>query len=104
MLPNASAAGATQVPVAVTGRVMPLIVSSPSTLAVPSSAMSMSCEVKVTSGWLAASKNSPPRTWARNCSGVRIEIDSTFAAPSRRPSTSLASTSSSVPLKSETPW
>ena len=50
MLPNASAAGATQVPVAETGRVMPLIVSSPSTLAVPSSAMSMSCEVKVDLG------------------------------------------------------
>ena len=82
--------GAIQVPVAVTGRVMPLIVSSPSTLAVPSSPSVDVVEVKVTSGWLAASKNSSPRTWARNCSGVRIEIDSTLAAPSRRPSASVA--------------
>ena len=34
LLPNASAAGAIHVPVAWTGRVMPLIVSSPATLAV----------------------------------------------------------------------
>ena len=42
VLPNASAAGAVHVPVAVTGLVMPLIVSSPATVAVPSS---LSCDV-----------------------------------------------------------
>ena len=59
--------------------------------------------MNVISGWLAASKNSSLSTWARNCSGVRIEIDSTLAAPSSLPSTSVAATSSSVPLNSETP-
>ena len=103
MLPKASAAGATQVPLAVTGLVMPLIVRSPVSSTTPSSSTSTFEETKVTSGWLSASKNSSLRTWARNCSGVRIEIDSTFAAPSSLPSASVALTSSSVPLKSETP-
>ena len=58
----------------------------------------------MTSGWFAASKNSALSTCWRNWSGVRIEIDSTLAVPSRRPSVSVAATSSSVPLKSETPW
>ena len=66
MLPNASAAGAIQVPVASTGRVMPLMVSSPATAAVPSSRRSTSEDVKVTSGWFSTSKNSALRTCWRN--------------------------------------
>jgi hypothetical protein len=60
--------------------------------------------VKVTSGWFAASKNSALRTCWRNWSGVRIEIDSTLAVPSSLLSVTVAATSESVPLKSETPW
>ena len=53
----------------------------------PSSASSTPVDRNVTSGWFSASKNSAPSTWARNCSGLRIEIDSTRAAPSsERPS------------------
>ena len=104
MLPNASCDGACQVPVAVTGLVTPRIVRSPVTLAVPSSARSMSLEVKVTVGWFSTSKKSALRTCARNCSGVTIEIDSTCAVPSSLPSASVAATSPSVPRKFETFW
>ena len=62
VLPNASAAGAVQVPVAWTGRVMPLIVSSPSTVGGAVLAQVEQEEAKVTSGWFAASKNSAPST------------------------------------------
>ena len=104
VLPNASGDGGAQVPVAVTGCVTPRIVRSPVALAVPSSARSRSVETNVTVGLFSTSKKSALRTWARNCSGVRIEIDSTCAVPSSLPSTSVAATSSSVPRKSETFW
>ena len=104
MLPKASALGACQVPVAVTGCVVSRIVSSPATVAVPSSLSCTSEEVNLTSGNLSAAKKSSLRTCARNCSGVRIEIDSTLAVPSSVPSANVAATSSSVPRKIETFW
>jgi len=102
-LPNASAAGAVHRPVAATGLVIPLIVRSPVTLAAPVLSMASAVETNLTSGWLATSKNSDERTCARNCSGVRIEIESTFAVPSRRPWRSPASTWVRLPRKIETP-
>src|SRR4051812_7407940 len=101
--PIGFSAGPFHVPVATSSLVMPLIVSSPRTVAVPSSARSTSFERNVTSGCLPASKNSSPRTWARNSGGLTIEIDSTFARPSRTPSAYVASTSESVPRKVLTP-
>src|SRR3954453_10992938 len=82
---------------------MPLMVSSPRTVAVPSSARSRSVERKTTSGWRSASKNSGLRTCARKSAGETIEIDSTLARPSRAPSVSVASTSEKEPRKVETP-
>jgi hypothetical protein len=55
-------------------------------------------------GWLAASKNSGSGRADGRRRGVRIEIDSTLALPSRRPSAYVAVTSSRVPRNSETPW
>src|SRR4029078_584483 len=98
VLPKASGAGAVHEPVASIGFVMPLIVRSRLPTAVRSWRRSSSVDSKVTSGWLAASKNSALRTWARNCSGVRIEIDSACAGPPRHPPVRAA-----VPVAPEPP-
>jgi hypothetical protein len=62
-------------PVAVTLRVVPLIVKSPVTSTLPSSARAMSVEAKVISGVRSASKKSGDMRWPYRFSSLTTTLD-----------------------------
>jgi hypothetical protein len=104
--PKWSTAGPVAVPFRIAGRVMPLIVISPS-ISTSSPVRRISREVNVTSGWRSASKNSGPSTLALIAAGSTTEMESTRADPSssRAPPSprSVAVTSDSEPRYQKTP-